>query len=124
MKLSDVFSNQLDEAIYDGMVGFMEMVAFMNKATETQKTKLKSLLGNKKFREAWELVSTVTGITIPVDSLVSNDLKEDHGETLLAPIAVFFANATEEEFKEFERLSISGKSKDIKQMIDYVIRKQ
>lgn len=124
MKLSDVFSNQLDEAIYDGMVGFMEMVAFMNKATETQKTKLKSLLGDRRFREAWELVSTVTGITIPVDSLVSNDLKEDHGETLLAPIAVFFANATEEEFKEFERLSISGKSKDIKQMIDYVIRKQ
>lgn len=62
MKLEEI--KQLGEASYPGNLGMMEMFKFYQKASDEQKQKMKRLLNNKKFDEAWELLQAVTGVKL------------------------------------------------------------
>jgi nicotinic acid mononucleotide adenylyltransferase len=50
----------LDELSYEGNIGAMEVAKFYKIADGDQKKNLKELIGQKKFREAWQLVQKVT----------------------------------------------------------------
>jgi hypothetical protein len=54
----------LDEASYPGNLGMMEMFKFYQKADDEQKTKMKSLIGSKRFEEAWDFLQKVLGIKL------------------------------------------------------------
>ena len=62
MKLEEI--KKISEASYDGNIGMMEMFKFYSIATEEQKKKMKDLLNNKHFREAWAYLQEVTGIKL------------------------------------------------------------
>ena len=49
------------ESIYKGNIGAMEVFEFYQKASLTQIAELKKLIGQQKFKEAWALVTKVTG---------------------------------------------------------------
>ena len=59
-----MFKTKVDEAAYFGNIGAMEMFKFYQKATEEQKRKLKTLIGDKKNKDAWKLVQDVTGVKL------------------------------------------------------------
>ena len=59
-----MFKTKVDEAAYVGNIGAMEMFKFYQKATEEQKRKLKTLIGDKKNKDAWKLVQDVTGVKL------------------------------------------------------------
>ena len=44
---------------YPGALGVMEMCKFYNLATNDQIALMKSLIGHKKLKEAWELLTNV-----------------------------------------------------------------
>lgn len=44
---------------YPGALGVMEMCKFYNLATSDQVALMKSLIGHKKLKEAWELLTNV-----------------------------------------------------------------
>ena len=56
-----MFKTKVDEAAYVGNIGAMEMFKFYQKASKEEKKKLKSLISDKKSKEAWKLVQDVTG---------------------------------------------------------------
>ena len=56
-----MFKTKVDEAAYFGNIGAMEMFKFYQKASKEEKKKLKSLISDKKSKEAWKLVQDVTG---------------------------------------------------------------
>ena len=56
-----MFKTKVDEAAYVGNIGAMEMFKFHQKASKEEKKKLKSLISDKKSKEAWKLVQDVTG---------------------------------------------------------------
>jgi hypothetical protein len=62
MRLADL--RPLDEASYPGNLGMMEMFKFYQKANDEQKTKMKSLIGSKRFEEAWDFLQKVLGIKL------------------------------------------------------------
>ena len=49
------------EAAYKGNIGMMEMFKFYQKATASEKAKMKQLLDAKNFDDAWEFLQEVTG---------------------------------------------------------------
>jgi 1,6-anhydro-N-acetylmuramate kinase len=59
-----MFKTKIDEAAYVGNIGAMEMFKFYQKASEEQKRKLKTLIGDKKNKDAWKLVQDVTGVKL------------------------------------------------------------
>ena len=61
MTRAQLQKEDLDEAIYKGNIGAMEVFEFYQKANPTQITELKKLISQKKFKEAWALVTKVTG---------------------------------------------------------------
>jgi hypothetical protein len=61
MTRTQLQKEDLDEAIYKGNIGAMEVFEFYQKANPTQIAELKKLIGQKKFKEAWSLVTKVTG---------------------------------------------------------------
>lgn len=66
---------EFKEAIYDGMIGIMELTRFMKVANEKQKETLKKFIDKKEYRKVWELVSNVLNIDIPVERM--NKRKSD-----------------------------------------------
>jgi len=54
----------LDEAVYPGNIGAMEMFKFFQQATPGQKDNLKKLIADGKKKDAWRLVQQVTGIKL------------------------------------------------------------
>jgi hypothetical protein len=61
-----VVSNRkiLKEAAYAGNIGIMELIKFKSKATPEQKKKFDEFVKNKKAKEAWKLVQSVTGVKL------------------------------------------------------------
>ena len=59
MKLEDLI---ILEAPYKGNIGMMEMFKFYQKATASEKSKMKQLLDAKKFDDAWKFIQEVTGM--------------------------------------------------------------
>ena len=60
MKMHEI----IDEAVYRGNVGAMEMFQFYQKATPTQKRHMKALLDNNKNKEVWEYMQDVVGVEL------------------------------------------------------------
>lgn len=54
----------IQEAVYDGNIGIMEMVKFYQTASNEQKNKMKEYVEKKMFDMAWKLLSAVTGINL------------------------------------------------------------
>ncbi len=54
-------TKKMNEAVYKGNLGVMELVNFHSKATPAQKKKLNSHIKNKKHKEFRELIHHVTG---------------------------------------------------------------
>jgi len=52
------------EATYVGNIGAMEMYKFHSTATPEQKKQLKSHIQNKRSKDAWKLVQSVTGVKL------------------------------------------------------------
>jgi hypothetical protein len=61
-----VVSNRkiLKEAAYAGNIGIMELIKFKSKATPEQKKKFDDHVKNKKHKDAWKLVQSVTGVKL------------------------------------------------------------
>lgn len=57
-------SEQLDEAVYAGNIGIMELIQFYQKATPDLITKVKKLISQKKSIEAWKIIQSQTGIKL------------------------------------------------------------
>lgn len=74
MDISDL--DIINEAIYDGMIGLMEIVKFMKIASIKQKELFKKYAEQKETRKAWELVSDVIEIEIPLDKVINDSKKE------------------------------------------------
>ena len=72
---------QLDEAVYDGNIGMMELVKFYNKASPKQKSVLQSLIRDKKVKQAWSLIQDVTGVKLHkgVNETVNSDILPKSG---------------------------------------------
>lgn len=49
---------------YPGALGVMEMCRFYNLATNDQIALMKSLISNKKLKEAWELLTGVLKVKV------------------------------------------------------------
>ena len=54
----------LAEAYYPGNIGIMELSKFMNTANDKQKRELHDHINNNRHKEAWRLVSKVTGMKL------------------------------------------------------------
>lgn len=67
----------LNEASYAGNIGVMELVKFYQKATPSMVTELKRLIAQKKEREAWKMVQSVTGIKLHKSLHESKNIKPD-----------------------------------------------
>lgn len=52
------------EAYYKGNIGVMEMVKFYQKADPEEKIKMKKLIADKKYDEAWEFLQQVTNTAL------------------------------------------------------------
>lgn len=52
---------KLNELVYPGNIGVMEMVKFYKTCTPEQKLQMKQLLADHKQDEAWALLKQVTG---------------------------------------------------------------
>ena len=50
------------EAVYSGNMGFMEMIKFMDVASENEKHKMERFLEADKWDKAWSLLQNVTGV--------------------------------------------------------------
>jgi hypothetical protein len=61
-----VVSNRkiLKEAAYAGNIGIMELIKFKSNATPEQKKKFDGHVKNKKHKDAWKLVQSVTGVKL------------------------------------------------------------
>ena len=61
-----VVSNRkiLKEAAYAGNIGIMELIKFKSNATPEQKKKFDDHVKNKKHKDAWKLVQSVTGVKL------------------------------------------------------------
>ena len=65
----------LDEAVYPGNIGAMEMFKFFQQATPGQKDNLKKLIADGKKKDAWRLVQQVTGV-----KLMGKEFNEEYDE--------------------------------------------
>lgn len=67
---------QMDEAVYQGNIGMMELIKFYQKASQKQKDVLQSHIKNKKSKEAFKLVQDVTGVKLhkSVNEVVNPDI--------------------------------------------------
>lgn len=54
----------MTEAAYKGNIGMMEMFKFYQKASNEQKAKMKQLITDEKFDEAWKFLQEVTGVKL------------------------------------------------------------
>ncbi len=75
-----MFKTKVDEAAYVGNIGAMEMFKFYQKASKEEKKKLKSLISDKKSKEAWKLVQDVTGTKL--HKSVNEEKKSPHPDIL------------------------------------------
>lgn len=66
---------EFDEATYVGNIGAMELVKFHKSATPEQKKQLKSHINQKKTKDAWNLVRSVTGVKL--HKSVGEEVKPD-----------------------------------------------
>jgi hypothetical protein len=77
-----VVSNRkiLKEAAYAGNIGIMELIKFKSKATPEQKKKFDEFVKNKKAKDAWKLVQSVTGVKL--HKSVTEEKKSPHVDIL------------------------------------------
>jgi hypothetical protein len=77
-----VVSNRkiLKEAAYAGNIGIMELIKFKSKATPEQKKKFDEFVKNKKAKDAWKLVQSVTGVKL--HKSVTEEKKNPHPDIL------------------------------------------
>jgi len=61
--MRDVF-RRVEEAAYEGNLGFEEMVLFYRTAKPGQIAQLEKLLRDGDFRGAWDLLKKVTGVSL------------------------------------------------------------
>lgn len=59
-----IMNYNLDEAAYDGNIGFEEMVMFYQKADKTEITKLEKLIANDDWDSFKDLIQRVTGVRL------------------------------------------------------------
>lgn len=59
-----IMNYNLDEAAYDGNIGFEEMVMFYQKADKTEITKLERLIANDDWKSFKDLIQRVTGVRL------------------------------------------------------------
>jgi ribosomal protein L22 len=71
---------QLDELIYKGNIGAMEMFEFFQKATPQQIAEMKKLIAEKKTAEALKLLAKVTGKKLTFDENIKLLEREDWEE--------------------------------------------
>ena len=57
-------TKKMNEAAYEGNLGFQELVQFHSKATPKQKKELNSHIKNKKHKEFRDLIHNVTGVKL------------------------------------------------------------
>ena len=62
MKLNDL--KQLDESVYPGNIGAMEMFKFYQEASSAQKAQMKELVNKKAWDAIFDLIYTVTGVKL------------------------------------------------------------
>lgn len=60
----DLLPEELQEAVYSGNIGAMEMIKFFQKSTEQEKKTLKDLIAKKKNKEAWDMVQKKLGVKL------------------------------------------------------------
>lgn len=63
-------SHKIEEASYKGNIGMMEVFKFYEVATPEQKQQLKTLMNLKQYSLAWDLIQSVTGVTLHTDDLM------------------------------------------------------
>lgn len=56
--------NCILEAVYQGNMGFEEMLTFYRKASDEDIRRMEKLLSKNKFALAWNLLKKVTGIKL------------------------------------------------------------
>ena len=56
----------IQEAVYSGNIGMMEMFKFYQVANGAQKNEMKIYIEKKLFKKAWELIEKVTGVKLDV----------------------------------------------------------
>jgi len=61
--MKKVFS-QIEEAVYDGNLGFEEMMRFYQKAESRDISEMERLLRDGDFKAAWKLLKRVTGVAL------------------------------------------------------------
>ncbi len=71
---------QLNELVYKGNIGVMEMFEFFQKATPQQIAEMKKLIGEKKNAEALQLLAKVTGKKLHTESF--NLLEQEDWEEI------------------------------------------
>jgi hypothetical protein len=69
------FSESLAEAAYEGNIGIMELIKFKQKATDEQKKAFDDHVKNQRHKEAWDVVSGVTGTKL--HKSVHEEVKKD-----------------------------------------------
>lgn len=52
------------EAVYNSNMGFEEMMKFYDIATDDDIQKVEDLIEKEKFKEAWKIIQSVTGVTL------------------------------------------------------------
>ena len=55
---------RLGEAAYEGNLGFVEMVKFYKKASDSDKKKMEYFLNKEAWDKAWSLLKKVTGVAL------------------------------------------------------------
>lgn len=55
---------EIKETAYEGNLGFMEMVKFYKKASDSDKKKMESFLDKGAWKKAWELLKKITGVAL------------------------------------------------------------
>jgi pyrimidine deaminase RibD-like protein len=63
-KFAETFLDDLDEAVYPGNIGIMELTKFYKEATPEQKAMFKKLLSQDDKKSAWEMVQKVLGVRL------------------------------------------------------------
>lgn len=55
---------RIEEAAYEGNLGFEEMVRFYQTAGPREISEMERLLRDRKFKAAWKLLKRVTGVAL------------------------------------------------------------
>lgn len=102
----------LNEASYAGNIGVMELVKFYQKATPSMVTDLKRLIAQKKEREAWKMVQSVTGIKLHKSVNESKNIKPD-----ILPVSGAGQDGTDDVRKKYQSVT---PGQPVRSFTDYI----